>query len=309
MENDKKKLETMEEELKLLKGELKQSLSSVRDFLLNMELPTSEFADVLEALGDSDKQKMDLDGKLTDKPPKVEPKAEAEKAAPEGIREEPLETEPELPVEDLVGGDEKLNPEDELFAEEEPELIDEHGETDEADETLVPEAELPLEEEQPMLQEKIDTQEQSTPKVNLLANLVHWVARAKREIGSEQLPAFLELYGVSGNLSPELKELILHMAEIALETTEDGNSAETWSQAMLSLHGILTGAETPLYDVAPLWNKEGQAKPEEAKPAEEPAEKKQKEMPVKLKLVFPGDDGKGKEFCLELKPTKDSSET
>ena len=50
MENNKQ-LDTMEEELKLLKGEVKQSLTNVRDYLLNMELPASEFATVLAALG------------------------------------------------------------------------------------------------------------------------------------------------------------------------------------------------------------------------------------------------------------------
>jgi len=39
---DTKKIETLEEEAKLLKGELKQSIASVRDYLLNMELPSSE---------------------------------------------------------------------------------------------------------------------------------------------------------------------------------------------------------------------------------------------------------------------------
>ena len=45
-----KKLETLQEEIKLLKGEVKSSLASVRDYLLNMELPSSEFSTILAAL-------------------------------------------------------------------------------------------------------------------------------------------------------------------------------------------------------------------------------------------------------------------
>jgi hypothetical protein len=43
METDKK-LKTREEELKLMKGEVKQILASARDYLLNMKLPPSENA-------------------------------------------------------------------------------------------------------------------------------------------------------------------------------------------------------------------------------------------------------------------------
>ena len=61
-----KKLDTMEEEMKLLKGELKQSLTSVRDYLLNMELPSSEFSTILAALGSegNSQQKVTIEGNL-----------------------------------------------------------------------------------------------------------------------------------------------------------------------------------------------------------------------------------------------------
>ncbi|MFH1003279.1 MAG: hypothetical protein V1780_03965, partial [Chloroflexota bacterium] len=51
------------------------------------------------------------------------------------------------------------------------------------------------------------------PQVNMLANLVRWVALARREIGNEQLPTFLDVYSFSENLSPELREIILGLAE------------------------------------------------------------------------------------------------
>jgi hypothetical protein len=325
MESDTK-LETMEQELKLLKGELKQSLASVRDYLLNMELPSSEFTDVLEAL-DDDKQKIIMEGSLNGAPAKEEGKKEdEEEAIPEDTAEEMAEPEAELPLnaEDLLDDDENPHLEDELLNEpaateeiEETENTDETGETDETDETdeaTEPEDELPVleEEEEPMTEERnVIEAGPPTPRVNLLANLMHWVSKAKREIGSEQLPAFLEVYGISGHLSPELKELILHLTDIAIEQPDDSGSAETWSQSMLSLHGILTGADTPRYAAKPLWNDYGQSA--KAKPAEdklaEVTEKPQKETPVRLKLVFPGGNGKEKEFCLDLRPETDDNET
>ena len=148
---------------------------------------------------------------------------------------------------------------------------------------------------------------QSTPKVNLLANLTNWVAKAKKELGYEQLPVFLEVYGISGHLSPELKEVILHLADITSEYPEDSSTAEIWSQAMLSLHGILTGGNAPLYPLKPSWNDSGN----ETQPGEyeliETEVQKVKDMPIKLKLVFPNGDGKDKEYCVNLTPEADNN--
>ena len=143
---------------------------------------------------------------------------------------------------------------------------------------------------------------QPTPKVNLLANIIQWVAKAKKEIGKEQLLTFLEVYGISGHLSPELKEVILHLADITSEQPEATN-AEVWGQSMLSLHGILTGGDTPLHPVKPFWsNGDNETQPSEAEITEVVEAEKPKDIPVKLKLVFPNGDGKNKEFCIDLNP-------
>jgi hypothetical protein len=166
----------------------------------------------------------------------------------------------------------------------------------------MPESELPVEEE-PMEYGNINAEvSQSTPKVNLLANIVQWVAKAKREIGKEQLSTFLEVYGISGHLSPELKEVILHLADITSEQPAAANAAEVWGQSMLSLHGILTGGDAPLHPVKPFWNDgDNEIQPSEAEIIEVESAKP-KDIPVKLKLVFPNGDGKSKEFCIDLNP-------
>ena len=145
------------------------------------------------------------------------------------------------------------------------------------------------------------------PKVNMMANLINWVAKAKGEIGYDQLPTFLEVYGISGHLSPELKEVIIHLSEISAERPEVVNNAEVWSQSMLSLHGILTGGDAPLHPVIPSWSEassEAESTEEEIIEVDKP-----KEEPVKLKLVFPNGDGKSKEFCVDLNPEEDSGDS
>jgi len=340
---DTKKIETLEEEVKLLKGELKQSIASVRDYLLNMELPSSEFATVIAALGGGDgEQKITMRGSFSAPPDAGTGKSAQEEPATE--EEEVLEPESELspeeeafePESELSPGEEAFEPESELSPGEEafepasglspgeeafepasglspedeltdqdadlglaPELLSEE-EPDEQKESLMPESELPVE-EKPMEYGNINAEvSQSTPKVNLLANIVQWVAKAKREIGKEQLSTFLEVYGISGHLSPELKEVILHLADITSEQPAAANAAEVWGQSMLSLHGILTGGDAPLHPMKPFWDDgDNEIQPSEAEIIEVEAAKP-KDIPVKLKLVFPNGDGKSKEFCIDL---------
>ena len=371
--SDEKRLETLSEEIKLLKGEIKNSLTSVRDYLLNMELPSSEFSTILAALsGDNSGQKVNLDGGLNNEPePKVEePVEEPEQPAddleqpppdenlidmeqpedmmeniPEGqpLSEEELQdelldnteaqpedglmeetdeiTDPEAGEEgtdeETLGNEEEQiiedSTEDNNEDEDEEEADDEAGEEepeeenqeflDEETEDSGPESGAPAEEE-PMELERNTAADLNTgtPRVNMLANLINWVSKAKKEIGDEMLPTFLDVYGVSGHLSLELKEVILHLAERTKEKTEPCTDAEVWSQAMLSLHGILTGGDAPLNPPVPAWRDAL----EEQDQDEEIIEVDKKDKPIKLKFVLPSVNGKEKEYCLDLTPEEDS---
>lgn len=336
-----KRLDTLQEEIKLMKGELKQSLASVRDYLLNMELPSSEISSILSELSEST-QKVTMTGslgvpskeKLPQEPEDAFSETEDEQAlededepAPEGDDlldleepEDPKEEEPDTELEDSLTAEddvEELTPEDTISAPEE--TVE-----DEPEEELMPEPEMsfdeeqPMQEEEPMEEEPTMQEEQpmqynesaedaslSVPKVNMLANLINWVARANKEIGRDQIPIFLEVYGISGHLSPELKEVILHLAEITTSEPDIASSTEIWSQAMLLLHGILTGGDAPLHPIIPSWNNE--ADMEKPSAEEEIIEvDKSKEKSVKLKLVLPDDDGEDKEFCINLTPEAES---
>ena len=357
-------IEALEEEVKLLKGEMKQSLASVRDYLLNMELPSSEFATVLAALGGENDTKLTLDGGLMS-PPGAGTDEKGSEEDGDALPEETVSEEhefgdpgdefadeegftPDDPMQDMLEGEEPGDETGEFDEDGQPrhggaddilsdgQTIDElgeegedaledlsgDGEEDELEESLdelddeledsledeldtgldeEAEPELFTEEELPMERVKVSSEvEQSIPKVNLLANLIAWVARAKRDIGHDQIPTLLEVYGISGHLSPELKDIILHLADITQEQ-EDPSAAEIWSQTLSSLHGVLTGGDAPLFPLKPFWGEEGDLASDEEEVDETEVEKVS-DQPVKLKLVFPGSDGKGKEFCIDLAP-------
>lgn len=79
----------------------------------------------------------------------------------------------------------------------------------------------------------------SLSQMNSLANLIRWVSSAKKEIGTQQLPTFLEAFRAHGPLPAEMKELILHLAVVVEEPPERLSPAEIWSRLALELHAIL----------------------------------------------------------------------
>jgi hypothetical protein len=306
-----KKLEVMSEEIKLLKGELKQSLASVRDYLLNMELPTSEFSNILDALDNGEGQKVTMTGTLAapeDKKTTGESQQEVEEVEPEISPEDnlidvegPTADEALSPAESTITSAEEFEPEEPLLTGEEPASDSELESPEEPEETPATEPALTTEENMPMDYEKAPIEASfGTPKVNMLANLIAWVAKAKKEIGQDRLPTLLEVYGISGNLSSELKEVIIQLADIAAAKPDNVSEAGVWSEAMLSLHGILTGGDAPLHPILPFLTDAG----DEMTDTEEETieEEKPKEPPFKLKLVFPDGDGQEKEFCINLTP-------
>ena len=297
MENDKQ-LETLESEFKLLKGELKQTLASVRDYLVTSEIPASEYATIMAAIGGG------VGGTMNMKADLVMPS----KSRPAEREEEVLEEEepPELPPEEETASESA--PDEETEGESAPgeELVDEllpGEEPVEPEELFMPESELS--EPQEELEKSKAEASQSVPGVNLLANLIRWVANAKKEIGSEQLPVFLEVYGISGHLSLELKEVLLHLADITLEQPAEASAADIWSRSILELHGVLAGSDAPFHPVKPFWKDDGdemQLDETETKAEAEPGTDGIKDKLVKLKLVFSSGDGPEKEFSINLNP-------
>ena len=334
-----KKLDILQEDIKLLKGEIKQSLVSVRDYLLNMELPSSEIATILAALGADGEQKITMQGNLAssgnNEPASPGVPSNSPSTSPtqdditeqeeimdmdDPVQDDPLSGEPmqgyQTSEEDF--GDTLANdmPSNDMFAApgapDSPDPGTSRGREEcyqDYDDTRSRQPSSELYDDMagmkndPMPYTSTQAQpEDNIPRVNMLANLINWVSRAKQEIGYDQLSTFLEVYGISGHLSPELKDIILHLAEITGDKPAAANSAGVWSESMLTLHGILTGGEAPVHPVLPSWSagsdiSDQLEEDEIIVPEEEP-----QEAPVKLKLVFPSTDGKNREFCIDLAP-------
>jgi len=285
---DNDKIAILESELKLIKGEMKESLVNVRDFLLTLKLPAS--AGVIN-LGPDEESLLNLGGGLSmdsgkkrqsavlpgivapeespvekrnsveipsDPTPFREAAAEATKVrdiaseAPQ-FREAPAEVTRVVDVSDEAS----------RFVEPPPQA----PQAEKAETPVPPAVSVPYEQDAPRArgaefeetpkrnnEDRMIEQFQNTPQVNMLANLLRWVSAAKRKIGIEQLPIFLEVYGICGNLSPDLKEVVLHLSDLAEQQSEDMGIADVWSQLILELHGILTGGGTPIQPLNPFWN-------------------------------------------------------
>ena len=222
-----KKIEALEGEFKLMKGELKETLAGVRDFLLSLNLPTPQ----IEGL-EGEQSRLGIDGGLslnsTTKalPPLV---AAVEQSLPKGVVQQP---EPEPVFQPVEQVEPALAPEAEI---ETPPVQEEETPPQ------LPVSELPEQpvqfEERPdtglplrIIERKRGEVVPTSPQVNLLANLLRWVSAARKEIGGEQLPTFLEVYGTTGNLSPQLREVILHLADVVAQESLD--TASIWGQLM-----------------------------------------------------------------------------
>lgn len=304
------RIETLENEFKLIKGELKQTLSGVRDFLLDTGISESEYATILQSVGGGIQTTMK--GELTmarDTNPPEPPPPEPEKtpSAAEAVAgNKPSASEPVM-LEEVIEKEEYDTPESRLSEKtggpDEPFRSDSElpEETVGQNEPDMPESEL-LEPQQE-LRQSVQEAKSSIPPVNLLSNLICWVSSIKKEIGIEQLPVLLEVYGISGHLSPELKEVILHLADIIEPQSESANPSGIWSQSILELHGILTGDDAPLHPLKPFWNDgDDEALSGEGQPGDSVVDANK---PLKLKLVIPvnsGDDSITREFSISLNP-------
>ena len=239
--SDEKRLETLSEEIKLLKGEIKNSLTSVRDYLLNMELLSSEFSTILAALsGDNSGQKVNLDGGLgkgpnnamaaidegedtiddMTQPPPDENLLDLEQ--PEDLLDNIPEGEPlsqdEDQTEDLLKGEEAARPEDGMAEEteetinpddseeiEETGLGDGDGAEEEIEEEMVPVDEAEEESEElddvELDDEELDDVEEPEDKETELPELDNEESGIDSEVSAEE-ELPMELERITNDIAP-----------------------------------------------------------------------------------------------------------
>ncbi len=253
------RVKVLEGEFKLIKNELRQTLGSVRDFLLELKLPPMQEEpgvikdssnthdteseqpqqpeDDQSGSGDTagngdngfggDDMPQNQD-QIPDFSSMAQPQ-EDQSAGAEKNQEEPAsESLPPLDFDSdedngLSSGDvpgqnnQKSEPVDLK------EGTDDLGDAAADDETVNEQKETAAKND-----EASELNRYNAPQVNLLANVIRWVSLAKKQIGSAQLPVFLDVYAATGSLNPEMKDLILHLAEVATspeladETPESG---------------------------------------------------------------------------------------
>ncbi len=302
-----KKLDGLEDELKLMKGELRQTLIDVRSFLRDLKLPPE-----VEAFQAPEPESTSAGNSPASPPSEGSSPQEVPGTtsgnSPPPIQGQPLHS-PQGPSPQWVPGptagnlspamqDQPLHSPPPFAEAREPRFDGPPLAREKEDPGRGPEEPMhPEIKEAPQMRQS-DEATHDTSRVNLMANLIRWVASARKEIGMEQLPMFLHAYAVAGDLSPGLRDAILSLAEIVDENSQEGNLADAWSRLMLELHGILTGGGTPVMPAGSVMSgldagKAADAEPEDVEPKPEP---------VRLKLVLPMGSGQEKEFSVTLNP-------
>jgi hypothetical protein len=227
-------VKVLEDEFKLIKSELRQTLVSVRYFLMDLKLPpmqeepaappeeipvaNNQAPEPLASGNQNNSPKSNGNGGGTT-PGANNPMPQPQNQDVQDIvpkMDEPIEEESNnMEIEDLQDLDIE-DPEDNGMT---------SGEIP-SDKKAEDKIEKPDAVPQPNGKDRIPVAGSADSQVNLLANLVRWVSTAVREIGKEQLTAFLDVYAVGGNMSEELKGVILHLAEVVADPVSETHSSE-----------------------------------------------------------------------------------
>jgi hypothetical protein len=216
------KVQALEDEFRLMKGELKQALTDVRDFLVTFPAPTinegvfERFHDMQTGIGGGGGGSKEMPAMIMPEfPQKPQEMLSADLEVPgqsdPGSGETPEEIEEAKQPENLESNEDEEPEEEETL------------ETETASEDIL--------NEESVIADTAGGIQYSSPKVNILTNLIRWVSVAKRELGAEQLPTFLDVYSQQGVLVPELRQLIMQLADVI----DDPNDENTPSAGFFAL--------------------------------------------------------------------------
>ncbi|HSW58073.1 MAG TPA: hypothetical protein VLH15_06700 [Dehalococcoidales bacterium] len=252
------RVKILEGEFKLIKNELRQTLGSVRDFLLDLKLPpmqdepglTKEAGKLVDTGADMPRQpenpapgseKHDESGNagfggdgMRSNDPLVPDNAfgsQPDNSQATGTGK-PLEepSSEELPPLSFDAEDDNGLSSGDIpgLVEPKSKKIDTESEDNEesGDEDVEPVTEDKAKHDKNG-ESSQDLARFNVPQVNLLANIIRWVSTAKKQIGSAQLPVLLDVYSATGSLNPDIRELILHLAEVATAPELAGDVPET----------------------------------------------------------------------------------
>ena len=265
MEMDER-VDYIEGEINLIKGEIQQALVELRDMVTVMETKVKEpESQVIEI-----RQGTSTAAEETAKPEKAKNEIEeVEKPAEEEVTEEE-EEEIEGPVEEAEPVAELEEDEPEPTIEETPEPFLPPPSLLEAGQQSIPEDVVPAPSDSfqdlgSMLPDSGGSQYPDPPEgstyipmprpqpvevraldIHSVANLIRWVGSARPRIGLDQLRTLLEIYQSTGHLPDTIEELILEAAKLraVAEGPEDqGFTLEEYIDSLLQLHAIVSSLE------------------------------------------------------------------
>jgi hypothetical protein len=216
------RVKVLENEFKLIKSELRQTLGSVRDFLLDLKIPQIQEVAAKEA---ERHEQLPIGGgggggsSSGGSSDQIGSQGSIPESYPSGFEPQPSLPEMGAPVEDLTN-----LPLESPLSEEEP-LCDsvDMPEDQYSEDTGITAGDMPGEKEPegPAAERGAQNPQAGVPQVNLLANLIRWASAARKDIGLAQLPTFLDVYATTGNLSQETRDTILNLAEVATDPVDE----------------------------------------------------------------------------------------
>lgn len=226
------RIKSLEDEAKLLKGEMKATMTNIRDFLVGMKVPPpvdqndSSRPSPRDNNSGPQPQAHREKGKTT---PEETEMAEGGKKPQQpknrnngGSLMDSLGT--TMPLEDLAETAPPQSLSDLFDTPEQPPNKADNAQPEPPSAGPPPEPEEVLEEE--VIQDGLtppqaQAQAQTPAKnVNPLVSLIRWVETARREIGREQLPALLDVYSVIGPLPQPVRDTILRLGDLMSEPSK-----------------------------------------------------------------------------------------
>ena len=183
------KIRQLEDEIKLLKGEVKETLVDIREHFLNLQNPFTGFE-----FPPSEEVKIREEMELREEKPSagVEEGIDAEE---EGQSVSSRQEKPSAKVEEEVKAMEKAN--------------------HDMSENLTGTGKVPrLPPTSPLSEPKVEEHRNGTMELGTLAGMMQWASKAVGRIGRKKVEAIVEVYELSGHLSPEQKEVLLKVLNL-----------------------------------------------------------------------------------------------
>ncbi|MCH8279561.1 MAG: hypothetical protein J4N89_07235 [Chloroflexi bacterium] len=253
MELDER-VDYIESEITLIKGEIQQALVELRDMVTVIETrPTESESQIIEirqgasvATGEAPKPAVEE--------PAAEPVEEEEEQPVDEVEEEeepeePIEEEPEPavePVDQSTGGQlpvDEMQPPPDWFQQLDTVMPDMGSDPNQQGASQFPESGgyqlIPQDSSQLAVQIR-------ALDIHSVANIIRWVGGLRPRIGLTQLWTLLEIYETTGHMPESIEDLILEAAKLdALPGATDapGFTLEEYIDSILQLHAIVSGLE------------------------------------------------------------------